>query len=157
MKMNISRDNIVASRPEAKLCLNLSLQIGKDIASSMQSCGISSIRLSRQDTIAGSSLVYKESSLFDNVPTEISMWSEPIIEAFSKLMSAVGITEINLTEEGNDIDALRLQWDRLVEDDTQLSSIASNERTNQPRRQNPTNTNNSVSQPNRDSTGEIIL
>lgn len=156
MKMNISRDNIVASRPEAKLCLNLSLQIGKDIASSMQSCGISSIRLSRQDTIAGSSLVYKESSLFDNVPTEIAIWSEPIIEAFSKLMSAVGITEINLTEEGNDIDALRLQWDRLVEDDTQLSSIAS-ERTNQPRRQNSTNTNNSVSQPNRDSTGEIIL
>lgn len=123
MKMNMTRVQAMVQHPGPKTMLNLSMQAAKDLANTLQACGIRSIRLASVETMGGSELKPVETTFFDGVPPEISKWVVPAVDGIAALMSSFGISSISFDADSKDVSELRRSWSYIVNDESQLNQV----------------------------------
>lgn len=123
MKMNMTRVQAMVQRPDPKTTLNLSMQAAKDLAQTLQACGIRSIRLASVETMGGSELKPVETAFFDGIPYEISKWVVPAVDGIASFMSAFGISSISFDADRKDMSELRRSWSYIVNDESQLYQV----------------------------------
>lgn len=123
MKMNVTRVQAMMDREDPKTMLNLSMQASKDLAQTLQACGVRSIRLSTVETMGGHELKPTETEFFDGVPFEITKWVAPALDAIAAFMSAFGISSISFEADRKDMAELRRSWSYLTSDETQVRQV----------------------------------
>lgn len=110
MKINVSRRQELANRPDSGLALDLSVKVAQNMANVMQLIGLETVRLAQSDSLGESRMVHGDHAFFQETPSGLVKATEPTIPAICSLLASFGVTAISLTPDEGDMQTLSTMW-----------------------------------------------